>query len=171
MVVGGCVRHDAIARREQLEVAHVGIVGGEEDADVARDSRQNHTADAERLEQRIERRAEEARVFGLQDEVVAGGRFQPLRDATSGRRPGDTVRDCPSKVGAPLAKIVVDIDRGDSRGVCSPLQCRQPDRHPLRLRHQPVRAVEGEVVDDVDQQQRGPRCGDRDRPTRTMWFR
>jgi len=37
VVVGGRIRHDAVGRSEQLEIAHVGIVGGEEGADVARD--------------------------------------------------------------------------------------------------------------------------------------
>jgi hypothetical protein len=35
--MGSADRHDAVGRSEQLEIAHVGIVGGEEGADVARD--------------------------------------------------------------------------------------------------------------------------------------
>ena len=78
VVVGLSVRDNAIGGCENLELAHVGIVRGEEDADVARDARQNHATDPERLELRVERRIEEAGMLGLQHEVIARGRFQPL---------------------------------------------------------------------------------------------
>ncbi len=60
VVIGRGVRDDAIGGCEDLEVAHVGVVRGEEHADVARDAREDHATDPEGLEQRVERGIEEA---------------------------------------------------------------------------------------------------------------
>src|SRR5690606_30730956 len=83
VVIG--VRDDAVGGREQFEAAHVGIVRGEQHADVAGNPRQNQAADAECLEQGVERRAEETGVLRLQYEVVAGERAEATRDAVPWR--------------------------------------------------------------------------------------
>ena len=63
LILFGGVRDDTVGRREDPEIAHVGIVGREQDADVAGDPGQDDAADAERLEQRVERRVEEPRML------------------------------------------------------------------------------------------------------------
>jgi hypothetical protein len=53
------VRDDTAGRREDPEIAHVRVVGREQDADVAGDPGQDDATDAKRLEQRVERCVEE----------------------------------------------------------------------------------------------------------------
>ena len=65
IVVCGGVRDDAIRRCEDLQIAHIGIIGGEEDADVAGDARQDHAPDTKRVQQSIERGIEEAECLGF----------------------------------------------------------------------------------------------------------
>src|SRR5712671_1960585 len=65
LILFGCVRDDTVGRREDPEIAHIRIVGREQDADVAGDPGQDDAADAERLEQGVERRVEEPRMLRL----------------------------------------------------------------------------------------------------------
>src|SRR5690606_25122746 len=57
VVVRG-LRGDAVARHEQVEVAHVGVMRGKEDAEVARDAREHETTDAEVREQHLQGRGD-----------------------------------------------------------------------------------------------------------------
>ena len=74
-----------------VEVAHVGVVGREQDADVRRRSRSRISVfDLEVVEQDVERGREEARVLRLEDEVVVllGPEQLGERPARARRRPG-----------------------------------------------------------------------------------
>ena len=53
------------AGAQNLQFAHVGIVGGEQHADIAGDARQNHPASAEAFQQCIQCRVVEPECFGL----------------------------------------------------------------------------------------------------------
>ena len=64
------VRGDAVGRDVQLEIAHVGVVGAEQDAVVARNAGENHRLRAEVAQQRIERGAVERGLLRLQHEIV-----------------------------------------------------------------------------------------------------
>jgi hypothetical protein len=65
LVVFGGLGDDAVVRGVDLQLPHVRVVSGEEDADVAGDAREDDPPDTERLEERIERRVEESQCFGF----------------------------------------------------------------------------------------------------------
>ena len=60
VVVGRGIRDDAISGDVDAHAAHVGIVGGEEHADVACDARHDHATDPQGLQQRVEGSIEKA---------------------------------------------------------------------------------------------------------------
>src|SRR5438477_12369415 len=51
-VVSGGVRHNTVCRRENPQLSHVRIVGGEQHADIAGNSCKDDAADTQTLEQR-----------------------------------------------------------------------------------------------------------------------
>ena len=155
VVLRGGVRDDAVGRGVDPEAAHVGVVGGEQHADVSGDAGDDDAADAQIFEQRLERRIVEPRVLRLEHEVVAGGRAHPLRDAAAGRRGGGAMGHRAPEVRAPLAEVVVDVDRRHAGPRRPLLEPRQPRRHRLGLPHEGLGPGERHVVHDVDQQQRG----------------
>ena len=74
IVLGGCIGDDAVCGRENLQIPHVRIIGGEEHADIASDAGHDDASNLQRPQQRVERRVEETRVLRLQNEIVALGR-------------------------------------------------------------------------------------------------
>ena len=107
------VGHDAVGRGEDLQAAHVGVVGGEQHADVAGDAGHDDAADLQVVEQRVERGGEEAGVLRLEDEVVMLRRAQPPRHPPAGRALPRGSGTRPPEVGSPLAEVVVDVDDRD----------------------------------------------------------
>ena len=108
-----CWRY-AVGRREDAQAAHVGVVGGEQHADVAGDAGDDDAADLQIVEQRLERGVVEAGVLRLEDEVVA--RVGRIRLDT--RRPGELApcngpRSAGSRIA--IAEVVDDIDDGGGR--------------------------------------------------------
>ena len=77
----------AIAWNDEMKVAHVGVVGGEQDADIGGHPGQHHRVRLQVVKQRVERRRKERGVLGLENEVVvlvraaatqrSGGRGNP----------------------------------------------------------------------------------------------
>ena len=59
------IRGDAVAGHDQAKVAHVGVVGREQHADVAGDTGDDDAADLQVIEQGLERRVVETECFGL----------------------------------------------------------------------------------------------------------
>src|SRR3954462_14765725 len=106
-----------------MEIAHVGVVAGEQDADVGGEAGQDQRACAEVLEQGVERGGEEAAVLGLEDEVVIRlvGREQ-FRDPPAARRRLAAVGDELLKVGLPAAEVVVDVEGGNAGGAAAIFQ-------------------------------------------------
>ena len=79
-VVGLGLRGHAIARHGEMVVAHVGVVGGEEHAEITGHAGQDQRFGAEVGEQHLERRELKARVLGLQHEVIVLLGLQQLGD-------------------------------------------------------------------------------------------
>ena len=94
---------------------------------------------------------------------VRSGAVAATRDApaTSARAVGNGL----AKVGAPLPEVVIDVNRGHTCSAGAPLQRGQPDCHWLGLGDQSLGPLEGQIVDDVDQQQGRSRDGHRARAT------
>src|SRR5947209_3226031 len=137
-----------------MEVAHVGVVRGEEHADVAGESGENERLDAEVVEQYVERGGEEAGVLRLEDEVVVLFGAQKLGDRSAGHAVLQAVLQNLLEVRLPLAEVVVDIDDRHARGSRAPLQLGEPARHRQRVAQKFLAAAEVQIVDHVYQQQR-----------------
>src|SRR5437762_2484200 len=82
---------------------------------------------SERLEERVERRVEEPRMLRFEDEIVSLRRPQAPRHAVSWRRLRRAVCDGLSEVGAPLSKVIVDVQAGHPGGGGPALESRQPE--------------------------------------------
>src|SRR5690348_6265255 len=64
------IRCDAVGWDDQLQVAHIGVVGAEEHAVVSCDASQNDRADFKTRQQQVERRPVEGRMLRLEYEIV-----------------------------------------------------------------------------------------------------
>jgi len=96
-------------------------------------------------------------VLRLEDEVVVLVRPQQLDERASRHSVLETVTDDLAKVRSPLPVVVVDVDRRDAGGPGAALQLAEAPRHRERVGEERLPAVEVEVVDDVEQQQRDGR--------------
>jgi hypothetical protein len=138
----------------ELVLAHVGVVGGEQDAGVGREAGQHETPGAEVGEEEIERRAEEARMLGLEDEVVVLlGREQACHRLAADAVV-QAVGDQGAEVRAPAAEVVVDIDDRNAGAPSLAGQGGDPPGDAHGRLQQTLAALELEVVDDVDQKER-----------------
>lgn len=112
-----------------MEVAHVGVVGSEENADVAREAGQNQGLRFEVGEQRTERGGEEAGVLGLEHEIVVVVGPQELGDRPAAHTRFEAMADDAREVGLPPAKVVVDVDARNPVAPSAALQGGETWRH------------------------------------------
>src|SRR2546430_9015856 len=71
---------NAVRGYDELEVAHVCVVGREQDAQISADAGEYESARAEIVQQGVKRRGEEGRVLRLDDKVVLFVGSQELDD-------------------------------------------------------------------------------------------
>src|SRR6187397_1708731 len=73
------------------------------------------------------------------------------------------MRNGAAKVGTPLPKVVVDVNRGNAGGADPALERCEAYCHRLSLLDEYFRAGKGEVVDDIDEEERRAIHGHRNR--------
>ena len=69
------------------------------------------------LDQQVQLRAIEARVFGLEDEIVLLGGMEQLGDRLAATAIVENMIELLPKIRAPFAEVVIDIDRGTPASV------------------------------------------------------
>lgn len=77
-IVLGSVRGGRVARNAEVEIAKIGIIGREQDADIPGNPGEDEGPGAQVFEQEIQSRREKSRMFRLQDEIIVGARGQLL---------------------------------------------------------------------------------------------
>lgn len=100
-------RGDAVGGDDEMKVAHVEVVGGEEHTDVAgEDVRPGLKV----FEQCIERGREEPGVLRLEHEVVVLARRQHLHEGFAAHAFFEAVLEGLAEIRLPPAEIVIDVD-------------------------------------------------------------
>jgi cyanate lyase len=154
-VVGFLLRGETIARHDQVEIAHVRILCGEQHAHIAGDTGQDQRVRAQMTEQHIEGRRMKARMLGLEHEIILLIGREQLGDRLAAHVVLQHVLEQRAEIRAPSAEVVVAVDHWNPRLFRAPAQRGGGPRRRQRLRQELVAAVELQVVDPVDQQQRG----------------
>jgi hypothetical protein len=143
----------AVGEGDEAELVHMGVVGGEEDAEIGGDAGEDETADAEVVEEGKERGAIEGGVAGLEDEVVFGAGFEALRDRSAAGAGAGGVGEDGMEVVAPAGEVVVDVDDGDTGDVGLAAGVEERFHELFRPGEDFLTAGELEVADDVDDEE------------------
>src|SRR4051794_12634813 len=96
----------------------------------------------------------EAGLLGLEHEVVLSIRLEQLHDCAPSNRVVEAMVEKHAKVGAPLAEVVIAIDHGYARLPRAQAQRRGCPCGRQRTWQQLFAAVELEVIDPIDEEQR-----------------
>lgn len=153
IVLPGGMGANAILRNEDFEVAHIGVVGGEEHANVGGDAGDDEALRAEMPEEDIECGGIERGVHGFEHEIIVALRAEQSDDFLAGGF-GAGFHDG-AEVGLPAAEVVVDVNGRNAGGAEAFLQCAQPSSHGQGEFQGLRRFGELEGVDDIDEEQRG----------------
>ena len=145
---------DAVLRHNQLQVAHVGVVRGEEDATVGRDARQDEPLCAKMFKQQLQRRLIKPGMLRLQDEIVVGAGNELLYKRPSADVLAKAVLNDLFEVRLPPAEIIVDVDGGNAQALHTLLERGNGAGHRERLFEKFIAARELEIVDQIDEQKR-----------------
>jgi hypothetical protein len=147
------LRGDTIRRDEEPIPPHIRIIGRQQHTDVPGDSRQHQRADAQRLEEEIQRGRIKARMLGLEHKRVLGVGLQQCGE----RLPADVLVEAMAqpllKVGLPAATMVIDIYARHPRVLGTAFQCRNPFRHGEGLFEQGFAVRKGEIMNDINEEE------------------
>jgi hypothetical protein len=144
----------AVTRHAQVIIPHIGIVCGEEHAIVSGNPGQNQCPDLQVLQQDVESRGKECRMFGLQHKIIIWLRMQQGGNRLAADMAVETVLQLFVEIRLPAAEIVVDINGRTAGMPGALLQLRQTAGHRQSVLQQLRPLGEFEVIDDIDQQQR-----------------
>ena len=150
-------RGAAVGRHDDLEVTHVGVVRGAENAAVGREAGKDDGRRAEFPQQEVERRLIKGRMHRLEDEIifVVG---PELFDEVKARRLGpQAVLQQLLRIRPPLAEIVVDIDRRNACRAGLLLQAGKRRRNRERLAEDVFSVRKLEMIDHIDEEERDAR--------------
>ncbi len=106
-------RCETIPGHNQIEVPHIGIVGGVKDADIAREAAQDERARAQVIKKDVQRRRKETGMLWLEDEVIVFLRNEQASNVAACLHPVfQTMMHVLPKIGLPPSEVVVDVDGG-----------------------------------------------------------
>jgi len=156
-VFAGRARGAAIARHDDLQVTHVGVMRGAENTAVGRESGKDEGRRAELPQQEVERRLIEGRMHRFEDEIILVGGLELLNEVEARRLGPQAVLQQLFGIRPPLAEIVVDIDRGDACRASPLFEARKRRRN----REPPFEDLfsirELEMIDHIDEKERDAR--------------
>jgi hypothetical protein len=151
------VRSRAIRRDHELVIAHVGVVRGEENAKISRDSGKDEFLRAQIAEKCLQRRREKAGMLRLEDKIVVFLRLEQRDNLVTPRFAPKAMLHLPAEIGLPAAKIVVHINDRDPGYLGALFEPKKLPGHRPRETQQLVRLRKIEIVDYINEQQRGLR--------------
>ena len=111
------LRRHAIRKYCNIEIPHVGIIRGVEHTNIRRKADENQALDLESLQEHLECSGKEARMHRFEDKVIIFGGPEQLDYLPATTTFLQTMLDLLTKIGAPLAKIIVCVNDRNSRAL------------------------------------------------------
>ena len=139
---------------DQVEIAHVRVVRGKQDAEIAGDPDENEFFRTEIVQQSFERGRKEAGMFRLENEVIILLGPQQQNDLVAARFFPLAMQNLPPEIRTPAPEIIVHVNHRDAHFLRPLFQPHKLPRHRPGISQELVRLRKIEVVDDVDKQQR-----------------
>jgi hypothetical protein len=147
-------RRDAVRRHHQFVFPHVGVIGGEKDANIRREAGDDKLLRAEVRKEDVERGAVESGMLRLEHEKVLLQRNQEPRDRSTQAFATHTMLNLLPKVILPPTEIVVHVNGGHALRAQTLLRCGNPPRRGQCEAKQLFAFGEGKVIDHINEKQR-----------------